>query len=130
MRSIKPGRGPSMMGGFMSLLIGIFGVIWTVLVANMGGGLFALFGVVFIIIAIVQAVYNFRNATSKDRYSVFDITDANEETDPLNERFGKSQEYQARVNDSQSVDSLFCPYCGAKVDEDFEFCHKCGKKLP
>ena len=35
-----------MMGGFMSIAIGVFGLIWTVLATSMGGGLFALFGVV------------------------------------------------------------------------------------
>ena len=24
----------------------------------------------------------------------------------------------------------FCPYCGAKVREDYEFCNVCGEKLP
>jgi predicted lipid-binding transport protein (Tim44 family) len=130
MKSIKPGRGSSMMGGFMSIAMGVFGLIWTVLAASMGGGLFALFGVVFIIIAIAQAVYNFKNATSKNRYSVFDITDASEETDPLNERFGKSSEFQAQEDTSHSGETAFCPYCGVGVEDDYEFCHKCGKKLP
>jgi predicted lipid-binding transport protein (Tim44 family) len=130
MKSIKPGRGPSMMGGFMSIAMGVFGLIWTVLAASMGGGLFALFGVVFIIISIAQAVYNFKNATSKNRYSAFDITDASEETDPLNERFGRSSEYQAQTETSQSGESAFCPYCGVRVEVDYEFCNKCGKKLP
>ena len=70
MKSIKPGRGSSMMGGFMSIAMGVSGLIWTVLAASMGGGLFALFGVVFIIIAIAQAVYNFKTLLVK---SVFRI---------------------------------------------------------
>ena len=37
MKSIKPGRGSSMMGGFMSIAMGVFGLIWTVLAASMGG---------------------------------------------------------------------------------------------
>ena len=39
--------------------------------------------------AIYAAVYNHHNATSKDRYSFFDIVDEDEEADPLNERYGK-----------------------------------------
>ena len=129
MKSVKPGRGPSMMGGVMSILVGVFGLIWTITVLRAGGGLFALFGVVFIIIAIVQAVYNFHNATAKDRFSVVDITGSQEEGDPLNQHFGYSR--------SQEPDQLptgegssFCPYCGAQTEDDFEFCRKCGKKLP
>ena len=90
MKSIKPGRGPSLMGGVMSILIGLFGVGWTIAAAANGGAIFALFGIIFIVAAIMQAVYHFKNATSKNRYSDFDITDSGEETDPFNERFGSS----------------------------------------
>ena len=48
------------------------------------------FGVIFIVIAIAQAVYHFKNAASKNRFSAFDITDSNEEPDPLNQRFHAS----------------------------------------
>lgn len=50
--------------------------------------LFPLFGLVFIGMGVYNAVYNYRNATSENRYSEFDITDENEEPDPLNERYG------------------------------------------
>ena len=36
-------------------------------------------------------VYNLKNATSKDRFSTFDITDESEESDPLNETFGRQK---------------------------------------
>lgn len=129
MKSIKPGRGPSMMGGIMSIAMGAFGLIWTVIAVSIGGGIFALFGVVFIVIAIVQAVYNFKNATSENRYSAFDITDSSEETDPLNERFGSKAQKSDKADASGNT-SVFCPYCGTKVEGDYEFCNKCGKKLP
>lgn len=116
-----------MMSGVMSIAIGVFGIIWTVVASQIGGGIFALFGVVFVIVAIVSAAYNFKNATSKNRYSAFDITDESEESDPLNEHFGNSR--SAAPNVSGSV-AQFCPYCGAQAEGDFEFCCKCGKKLP
>ena len=89
MKSIKPGRGPSMMGGVMSIVVGLFGVGWTIIAASIGGGFMAIFGVLFILVAIIQAVYNFKNATSENRYSEYDITDNMEESDPLNDRFGR-----------------------------------------
>lgn len=49
---------------------------------------FSIFGVLFVIVGIVQAVYNFKNAAGKKRYSAFDIVDGEEEPDPLNQRFG------------------------------------------
>jgi len=131
MRSIKPGRGPSMMSGVMCVVVGIFGVLWTIGAASIGGGLFSLFGVLFIIIAIVNAVYNFKNATNKNRYSTFDIVDGNEEPDPLNQRYGEEYyEQKAAPSYEGKRDSEFCPYCGADVEKEFIFCNKCGKKLP
>ena len=127
MKSIKPGRGPSMMGGIMSIAVGLFGVIWTVLAVNIGGGFFALFGVVFIIIAVFQAIYHFKNATGKNRHSAFYITDGNEEPDPLNERFGQQRDVARKNNNTGSA---FCPYCGTKVEGDYHFCNQCGKELP
>ena len=90
MKSVKPGRGPSMMGGIGSILAAVFGLIWTCGAASMGApGFFLLFGVVFIGIGVVNAVYSFKNATGENRYSDFDIVDSHEEPDPLNERFGR-----------------------------------------
>jgi len=124
-KSIKPGRGPSAMGGVMSIASGLFGLVWTFIALQMGAVIMVPFGLIFIGISVVQAVYHFKNATSKNRYSAFDITDTDEEPDPLNERFGSS-EPQA-PNEPGQVN--FCPYCGAKADEDHVFCSKCGKKL-
>ncbi len=127
MKSIKPGRGPSFMGGITSILVGLFGVVWTIIAAGAGGGPFALFGIIFVAVAVVQAVYNFKNATGKNRYSSFDITDGDEEPDPWNEHFGDVQGY-TRVNNDR--ESKYCPYCGKAVQSDFEYCNGCGKKLP
>lgn len=127
MKSIKPGRGPSFMGGISSILIGLFGIVWTVVAASAGGSLFALFGLIFVTVAIVQAVYHFKNATGRNRYSAYDITDEQEEEDPLNKRFGNPHKSEASKKDT---DNRFCPYCGMPVAEDYEFCNGCGKKLP
>ena len=55
MKSIKPGRGPSMMGGISALFAALFGVFWIIVVLQSGGGFFAFFGVIFIAMALVQA---------------------------------------------------------------------------
>ena len=80
----------------------------------------------FILVGVVQAVYNFKNAGSKNRFSAFDITEEGEEPDPLNERFGAEEER----TESASGAAGYCPYCGAAVEKDFAYCGKCGKKLP
>ncbi|MBW5445345.1 zinc ribbon domain-containing protein [Cohnella sp. CFH 77786] len=133
MRSIKPGRGPSAMGAAGSLFTAVFGVIWTIGAASMGApSFFVLFGVVFIIMAIVQAVYHFNNATGKNRMSEYDITDPHEEPDPLNERFGSKQR-RRYTDDPVNTDPgeiNYCPYCGNRIaEESHRFCANCGREI-
>ena len=116
MKSVKQGRGPSFMTGIACVAVAVFGVIWTVSASSMGAPpAFALFGLVFIGLAIAGAVYSFHSATAKNRPSVLDIVDENEEPDPLNQRFGEKR---------------FCTYCGAALPESARFCPGCGKELP
>lgn len=126
MKSIKPGRGPSMLSGVVGIFMIGVGVLWTVLAAQTDG-VFALFGVLWTGIAVAITIYNFKNATNKNRYSSFDITDEAEESDPLNERFGSTQ---GAAQEHTRADNKFCPYCGAAVKNDFDFCNSCGKRLP
>ena len=121
-----------MMGGVVSIFMGLFGILWTIIAIGIGGGLFALFGLFFVGIAIAQAVYNFKNATGENRYSAFDITDEYEEPDPFSERFGaKHSSSQERYGGStQSGSSKYCPYCGTKVEGDYKYCSSCGRELP
>ncbi|MCH5198655.1 MAG: zinc ribbon domain-containing protein [Oscillospiraceae bacterium] len=125
MRSIKPGRGPSMMSGVVGIFMIGFGILWTVMAAQ-SSGVVALFGVLWICIAIVITVFSFKNAAGKNRYSVYDIMDGNEEPDPLNERFGNPQS----ARDERTSYGKYCPYCGAAASNEFEYCASCGKKLP
>ncbi|MCP4643901.1 MAG: zinc ribbon domain-containing protein, partial [bacterium] len=75
MYSVKPGRGPSMMGVVAGIAAAAFGVFWTFGAMSMGAPPFlGLFGVVFVVLAIVGVGYNLFNATSRDRMSTLDIT--------------------------------------------------------
>ena len=121
MKSIKPGRGSSAMGAVGSVIAVIFGIAWISLANQISASsIFMLFGVLFIVIAIVKGIVDYKNATSKNRYSLFDITDDEEEIDPLQQRFGKQEQTQA---------FQYCPYCGKALDEDYKFCPGCGKQI-
>lgn len=127
MKSIKPGRGPSMMGGISALFAALFGVFWIIVVLQSGGGFFAFFGVIFIAMALVQAWYNFHNASQKDRFSSFDIVDSREEMDPLDPRYAGQDDIPVRSSDSDAP--RFCPYCGAELQSDYLYCPECGKSF-
>lgn len=124
MKSIKPGRGPSFFSGIVSVLVALFGVLWIIITASMGAGLFSLFGLIFVAVAGGQAYMHFKNATSENRYSAFDIVDETEEPDPLNERFGSTEKAE-----KASAGKAFCPWCGAEVEKEHKFCSTCGREL-
>lgn len=127
MKSIKPGRGPSMMSGVIGIFMCLIGIIWTAMAAQ-AGGIFALFGLFWTCIAVVNTVHSFKNATGKNRYSSYDIVEENEEPDPFNRRFGEPQ--SELTEELSSSENRYCPYCGAAVEGDFRYCPKCGRELP
>jgi len=119
-----------------------FGIIWTAIAYGMTSGfpdemgvvrIFPLFGLIFIIVGIVQAIYHYKNFTGKNRMSILDITDSREEPDPLNQRFGsdyRSEELYDRPDEPAREEAAdkYCPYCGQPMDAQFQFCPKCGKE--
>lgn len=134
MKSIKPGRGPSMMGAISGAAVALFGVVWTVLAASMGAYMMIPFGLIFVALAIGGAVYNYRNATRSNRYSSFDITEDGEEEDPLKARYGRrSPEPRGGRNTAddgkQSGGARYCPSCGARIDANDSYCRFCGTRL-
>jgi hypothetical protein len=134
MKSIKPGRGPSAMGAIRSVAVGVFGIFWTIGAASMGAPtFFVFFGIVFVGIAIIQGIFHFKNATGTNRMSLLDITDNNEEPDPLDDYFTKSKRFDNQLHDEKynNEDVVnYCPFCGYKViDDSHKYCSKCGKEI-
>lgn len=122
MKSIKPGRGPSGMGAFAGIIAVLFGVFLLVIAVNMGAFIMIPFGLLFIAMAIGTTIYNYKNATGKNRYSEFDIVDENEEPDP-------PTKFHRDVIARETERKKFCPYCGTKAEEGHKFCGNCGSKL-
>jgi len=126
MKSIKPGRGPSLMGAVGSVMAVIFGIAWIGIVDNMGApSFFTVFGIIFVIMGIANVIYNLTNVTSKNRFSTFDIVDYSEESDPLSPRDSSN-----KGKTGMFLGDRFCPFCGTKNLEEYGFCVKCGKELP
>ncbi len=112
MQSLKPGRGPSALGAFGGIFAVLFGIFWTFMAFSITrnipivGIVFPLFGVAFVIIGIVNVIYNFRNATARERYSVIDITTESEEPDPLNRLVNPNQGGNTVENKLRELDGL------------------------
>lgn len=134
MKSIKPGRYNSGQGIIGSVIGMIFAVFWTITAASMGAPIiFPVFGIGFIILMITELVKNVHNFTNKNRYSEFDIVDSTEEPDPWNEQFLEEDKGTYPAEDENAGaprGGMYCPYCGTEQAPDFEYCPKCGRKLP
>ena len=75
MKSIKPGRGPSMMGGIGAVAVVICGIIWTLAAVSMGAPIFfPLFGLVFIGMGIANAVTRLKDSKAKSKVIIL-LTD-------------------------------------------------------
>ena len=72
MKSIKPGRGPSKFNAFASICVALFGVFWCILAFSMGAVFMVPFGIIFVVLAIGQAIYSYNNATSEDIKSLME----------------------------------------------------------
>jgi len=118
------------MGMVSGIAAALFGIFWCIIAGSMGIWFMVPFGIIFVGIAIYNVIYNHHNATSENRYSIVDIVDEDEETDPLNERFGKKASTSRTISEVNGTSAAYCPYCGTSVDSEFDFCPKCGKKLP
>ncbi len=132
MKSIKPGRGSSLEHGIGGLIAAVFGLVWLKGASSMGAPRSMLiFGGLFVLIGVLNAFLGFYNANAKNRLSIYDIVE--DEPDVLEQKLGNTQKenepnvLEKNLDDTQRT--AYCPYCGAKADENYEFCRACGKKI-
>lgn len=133
MKSIKRGRMPSVMSGVVGIIMALIFFVMAVDVSRNFEEV-AIVPVLMGIAVLVISIFELVSATRKNRFSEYDITEGGEEPDPLNGYFGN--ERSGSVENGNAADGVgakqaaFCPYCGAHVESEYEFCPSCGKRLP
>lgn len=92
------------MGAVGGVVAVVFGIGWTYLAYSITEGaphgvrvVFPLFGVLFIVVGIVNVIYNVVNAGSKNRLSQLDVVTDDEEPDPISRLVQGPQSRSAAV---------------------------------
>lgn len=121
--------------GVVGSIVGIvFGIFWTVMAYTITKDapfpfvhvFFPLFGLLFIGMGVANLIYNAVNTAGKNRMSVYDITDGNEESDPVETLFRGER---SATTSNTVKPSRFCPSCGAALQQGYKFCPSCGKSV-
>lgn len=103
---VRPGRGRSLLGGVMALIVTFAGVAMMSSMRGMGGP-FSFFIWIWLAIGLSAAGMAFYNAFSREGL-------------PL---------YEVDMDRPQSQEGSFCPQCGKRIGPDDAFCRHCGQRL-
>jgi hypothetical protein len=129
MYSVKPGRGPSLMGAIIAVVVGLPCIFFflSTAIREKAPGIIIFFCFAFLVMLLTGIFASLYNATAKNRVSAYDITTSAEESDPFACLAPSPNSSPAT---RQAVASPFCPFCGAAVQSEFKFCPQCGKPQP
>lgn len=106
---VRPGRTRSIIAGVMALLVTVVGA-WMLASfggmggMGMGGGVFTIFLVLWVVVGLAGAAASFYNAFSARGLPLYEI-------------------------DTEKKADAFCPRCGKPVSSDDQFCRSCGAPL-
>lgn len=112
----KAGKAMTLAGSIYGV---VFSIVWCILAARMGVWLFVLFGL-FIVGISIYRLYVCIQLTKEDKSKP-----QHKEIDP----WDRPAIPETPRQDDAPSGSGFCPYCGGSVQETFEFCPKCGRRL-
>lgn len=69
-----------MMEGIACVFTALFGIGWIITAVSIGAPImFPLFGIGFVLLSVIKAIFSFKNAFSQNRMSDFDIVDKEKE---------------------------------------------------
>ena len=103
----------------------VFSIFWCIAAASMGAWFMLIFGIPFVGMMIYRLVLclQYTKEDKKKTQEPWERPATGWTTYQQNEpRWESSDTRQSRGNG-------YCPYCGAAVESDFEYCPKCGRKM-
>ena len=92
----------------------VFAIFWCLVALSMGAGFMLIFGLPFV------GFMAFRLGVMAKHGEEGQKQPPRQTEDPWDQ-----QEFPQR----ETQNNGFCPYCGSAVEETFEYCPKCGRKL-
>lgn len=101
----------------------VFAIFWCIMAAAMGAGFMLIFGIPFVGMMVYRLVLCLR-------YTKEEKNGSREPWErPADGWTTYQNEPQWESGEPRRSGSGYCPYCGAAVAGDFEYCPKCGRKL-
>ena len=91
----------------------IFSIFWCLAACSMGAWFMLIFGLPFVGMMLFRLVMCAKYTEEKPQQPSQDSVDPWERPTPHRQEKGNG----------------FCPYCGSGVEDGFEYCPKCGRKL-
>ena len=97
----------------------VFSIFWCIMAASMGAWFMLIFGIPFV------GMMGFHLAMSIKMMNA----EKNKTKEPWEGGQSYTSTYTPPVSQPTGQRGSFCPYCGGAVEETFEYCPKCGRKL-
>ena len=101
------------------LFMFFFGIMWVSLTVQTPIPFISVFGILFIVLAVVLGINMFRNAAvSGGDASASDVVPD-----------CPWSVVRPPEPEGDGVEALYCPWCGTPVMDEHEFCRRCGKRI-
>lgn len=116
------------MGIGISIFAIVFAVVWCILAVSIGAGFMLLFGIPFVAILIFWLV-NLLRMTKKDPRPTQESDPWDTTWSAMKEEFQDAARQQPRDPDARKRSQKFCHHCSFWLQDGFEFCPKCGRRI-
>lgn len=140
----KERKAAKSMGVAMSIFAIIFALVWCLMAASMGAWFMLLFGIPFVGILVYRLVVMLKLTKEDPKHGAqprqeADPWDTTQNADRLMKNFRSlrsayQEEFQDEAEDPDTRaghrnSPKFCPHCSFWLQDGFDFCPKCGRRI-